>query len=128
MCMAKQSKRLSLKIQALATHACLQTDCEVAIGPTSNGLVLCHRRCLYHTWVLFGFWQKNRVPRSGLTMTFASREDLLVVGENEVMGSLWGVCLSWSMAAHVATDARKISCPVGHPPEFIAGIEQQQQP
>ena len=34
--------------------------CEVAIGLTSNGLVLSHGRCLYQTCVLFLFWLKNR--------------------------------------------------------------------
>ena len=55
-------------------HSCMSPDwlCEVAIGPTSTGLVLSHRRCLYQTWALFRFWRKKRVPRSGFTMTISS--------------------------------------------------------
>ena len=69
------------------------------------------------------------MPRSGLPMTFSSREDLLVVGENEVVGSLWGVCLKSEYGRPCgdgSSHIRKISCPVGHSPEFLAGIEQQQ--
>ena len=71
------------------------------------------------------------VPRSGLTMTLSStHQRLLVVGGNEVVGSLWGVCLKSEYGrpcGDVSSHTRKISCPVGHPPEFIAGIAQQQQ-
>ena len=45
-----------------------------------NGLVLSHRRCLYQTWVLFCFWRKNRVPKSGLTMTNPSTHQIKFVG------------------------------------------------
>ena len=111
--------------------------CEVAIGPISNCLVLSHRRCLYQIWVLIRFWRKNRVPRSGITMTrvhspLHTRENLLVVERvDEVVGSLWGVCLK-SEYGHPCGDL-KLSytqniMPCGHPPEFVAGIAQQQQP
>ena len=72
-----------------------------------------------------------RVPMSGLTMRHSPlhTKDLLVVGENEMVGSLCGVCLKSECGrpcGDVSNHTCKISCPVGHPPEFIARIAQQQ--
>ena len=94
--------------------------------------------CLYQTktWVglLFRFWLKNRVPRFGLIMTISSTHQrrllMLIVGENEVVGSLWGVCLKSEYGrpcGDVSSHTRKISCLVGHPLKSIARIAQQQQ-
>ena len=89
---------------------------EVVIRPTSNGLVLSQR--------------KMSLPDSGtfplLVEKESAKEDLLVNGENQMVGSLWGVCLKTEYGPHTCIHVYKISCFVGHFPEFIAGIAQQQ--